>query len=96
VLQGRRVVAETKKAPNAAGMNDLLWNLRVTPVTLTPPEQGERRFGERGGQRPTTMTAFGGTVPADPGEYTVEIEAGGKVYAHPVQVLQDAWYDKQF
>jgi photosystem II stability/assembly factor-like uncharacterized protein len=98
VMQGGRVVAETKKAPNAAGMNQLMWNMRNTPVTLVEqPQQGRGfgggRFGQ--GEQPTVAT-FGGTVPADPGEYTIVITAGGKTYTKTARILEDVWFDKAF
>ena len=48
VLKGARVVAENKKAPNAAGVNKLIWNMRMDAVTIpgvaAAPQTG-RGFG---------------------------------------------------
>ena len=83
VLKGARVVAENKKAPNAAGLNKLIWNMRMDAVTLpgvpAAPQRG-RGFGggARFGATEPAIPTFGGTVPADPGEYTVVVTAGGK------------------
>ena len=46
IMQGSRVVAETK-GPNAAGMNQVLWNMRATAVTI--PGQAAPPAGGRGG-----------------------------------------------
>lgn len=95
VMQGARVVAETKKAPNAAGMNQVVWNIRYTPVTLGGQPAAGRGFGGRGQAQPSIPT-FGGTLPADPGEYTLVVTAGGKTFTKTVQVLEDVWFDKAF
>jgi hypothetical protein len=84
VLKGARVVAENKKAPNAAGLNRLVWNLRMDAVTIpgvpVAPARGRGFGGGRGPAEPAIPT-FGGMVPADPGEYTVVITV---------------WFDKMF
>jgi photosystem II stability/assembly factor-like uncharacterized protein len=100
VFQGGRMVAETKKAPNAAGMNQVLWNMRMTPVVLVQqPQQG--RGGFAGGGRPgqaaePSIPSFGGTVAADPGEYAIVITAGGKSYTKTARILEDVWFDRVF
>ncbi|HSP89405.1 MAG TPA: hypothetical protein VLN08_00775 [Vicinamibacterales bacterium] len=101
IMQGSRVVAETK-GPNAAGMNQVLWNMRATPVTI--PGQAAPQATGRGGmgggfggqQAPAAYPTFGGTVPADVGEYTVVVTAGGKALAKKVQVLEDVWFDRMY
>ena len=98
VMQGARLIAETKKAPNAAGLNQLVWNLRVTPVTapgVAPDAPRRGGFMGRGAAQPQIAT-FGGTVPAEPGEYTIVVTAGGKTFTKTVTVLEDAWFDKVF
>ncbi len=99
VLKGARVVAENKKAPNAAGLNRVAWNLRMDPVTLpgvaAAPMQ-RRGFGGRFGQAEPSIPTFGGMDPAEPGEYTVVVTAGGKTLSKTALVLEDVWYDKVF
>jgi len=106
VLEGSRVIAETK-GPNAAGLNQVLWNMRWTPMTLVQPAAGGGRGGAggaggagaggRGGQagQPATPT-FGGGVPADPGEYTIVVTAGGKTFMKKTRIFEDVWFDKMF
>jgi hypothetical protein len=95
------VVAETK-GPNVAGMNQVLWNMRATPITIpgqaaSPPTgRGGGRGGSRGQQAPPAYPTFGGTVPADIGEYTVIVTAGGKALAKTFRVIEDAWFDRMF
>ena len=50
--------------------------------------------GFGGQQAPAAYPTFGGSVPADVGEYTVIVTAGGKALAKKVQVLEDVWFDK--
>ena len=101
ILKGARVVAENKKAPNAAGLNKLVWNLRMDAVMLpgvpAAPARG-RGFGGGGrfGAAESAIPTFGGMVPADPGEYTVVISAGGTTISKTVTVLDDVWFDKVF
>ncbi len=74
VMQGARVVAEMAKAPNAAGINQILWNMMTTPVILDPkaaPPARRGGMGRFGAQAAPSIPTFGGTVPAPPGEYTV-------------------------
>jgi hypothetical protein len=102
IMQGSRVVAETK-GPNTAGMNQVLWNMRATPVTI--PGQAAAPATGRGGmggggfggpQTPPAYPTFGGTIPADVGEYTVVVTASGKTFTKKVQVIEDAWFDRMF
>jgi hypothetical protein len=101
IMQGSRVVAETK-GPNAAGMNQVLWNMRATPVTIpgqaAAPASGRGGMGGgfRGQQAPAAYPTFGGTIPADVGEYTVVVTAGGTVLDKTFTVLEDAWFDRMF
>jgi hypothetical protein len=103
IMQRSRVVAETK-GPNVPGMNQVLWNMRSTPVTIPgqagPAASGHGgggRGGGRGGQQaPAAYPTFGGSVPADVGEYTVIVTAGGKALAKKFQVIEDAWFDRMY
>jgi hypothetical protein len=102
IMQGSRVVAETK-GPNAAGMNQVLWNMRATPVTIPgqPAPQASGRGGFGGGgfggqQAPPAYPTFGGAVPAEVGEYTVIVAVGGKSLTQKFQVIEDAWFDRMF
>jgi hypothetical protein len=103
VMQGSRVIAETK-GPNAAGMSQVLWNMRATAVTI-PGQPAPEARGGRGGfggggfggpQAPPAYPTFGGTIPADVGEYTVVVTAGGRTYTKQVQILEDVWFDRMF
>jgi len=106
VTRGTFVVAETK-GPNAAGINQVLWNMRVTLATV--PGAAAAAAGGRGGRgggggfgggfggaTPPPYATFGGNVPADIGEYTVSVTAGGRTFTRKVNILEDAWYDKVF
>jgi hypothetical protein len=103
VLKGARVVAENKKAPNAAGLNKLLWNMRMDAVAIpgvaAAPQAG-RGFGGGGGGRfgatEPAIPTFGGAVPAAPGEYTVVVSAGGKTISKTAVILEDVWFDRMF
>ncbi|HEY3383612.1 MAG TPA: hypothetical protein VGK32_17745 [Vicinamibacterales bacterium] len=98
VMKGARVVAENKKAPNAAGVNRLVWNARVTPVTIAgqPAQTGRPGGGFRREQAEPTIPTFGGTVAADPGEYTIVVTVGGKTVSKTAVILDDVWFDKGF
>ena len=100
ILKGARVVAENKKAPNAAGLNKLVWNLRTDLVTLpgvpAAPPRGRGFGGGRFGAATPAIPTFGGIVPAETGEYTVVITAGGKTISKTAMVLDDVWFDKMF
>lgn len=108
VLDGTRVIAETK-GPNAAGLNQVVWNMRWTPTTLVQAPAGGGRGGAgtggrggagsggRGGQAGAgALPTFGGGVAADPGEYTVVVTAGGKTFSKPTRIFEDVWFDKMF
>jgi photosystem II stability/assembly factor-like uncharacterized protein len=102
VMKGARVVAENAKAPNAAGMNTLVWNMRMDNVALpgvTAAAAGGRGAGGggmRGGPAEAAIPSFGGAVPADPGEYTVVVTAGGKTISKTAVILEDVWFDRMF
>jgi hypothetical protein len=100
VLKGARVVAENKKAPNTAGFNKLVWNLRMDAVTIpgvpVAPARGRGFGGGRMGAVEPAIPTFGGMVPADPGEYSVVITAGGKMISKAAMVVDDVWFDKMF
>ncbi len=104
VLKGARVVAENKKAPNAAGFNKLVWNMRMDAVTIpgvavAPPTGrgfGGGGMGGRGGAAEPALPTFGGVTPAEPGEYTVVMTAGGKTLSKTAVILEDVWFDKMF
>ena len=35
-------------------------------------------------------------VPADAGEYTVVVSAGGKTFTKEVQIIEDVWFDRMY
>jgi hypothetical protein len=97
VLDGTRVVAEAK-GPNAAGVNQVAWNMRTTPVTIeggkVPPVGRVGSFGRQ--QEQPAIQTFGGTVPMNPGEYTIVVKAGGRTVEKKTRILEDVWFDKEF
>jgi photosystem II stability/assembly factor-like uncharacterized protein len=106
IMQGSRVVAEAK-GPNAAGLNQVLWNMRATPVTVpgVAAAQGGGRGGAgggggfgggRGGGAAPAYQTFGGTTPSDAGEYWAVITAGGKTFSKKFTILEDAWFDRMY
>jgi len=106
IMQGSRVIAEFK-GPNATGLNQVLWNMRATPVTVpggaVAPAGGRGAGGAgfaggggRGGGAAPAFPTFGGMTPADPGEYWAVITAGGKTFSKKFTILEDAWFDKMF
>jgi photosystem II stability/assembly factor-like uncharacterized protein len=99
VMRGARVLAEGK-GPNAAGVNQIVWNMNWMPATLVekPAATGRGGFagGGRGMQAPAIPT-FGadlrsGGAPAEPGDYTVVVKAGGKTFTKTARVLEDLWF----
>jgi hypothetical protein len=52
--------------------------------------------GFGGPQTPPAYPTFGGTVPAEVGEYTVVVTAGGKSLTKKFQVIEDAWFDRMY
>ena len=101
VMKGARVVAENKKAPNAAGLNRLVWNMRtdnvaVPGVAVAPATGRGYGGGGRGAAMEPAIPTFGGVTPAEPGEYTVVITAGGKTLSKTAVILEDVWFDRGF
>jgi photosystem II stability/assembly factor-like uncharacterized protein len=95
VMKGTYVIAETK-GPNNVGINQVLWNMRWTPMYLGPSTTQPRRgFGGFPQARPAFPT-FGGTTEAQPGEYTIVVSAGGMVLTKKTQILEDVWFDKAY
>src|SRR6185295_18931862 len=66
------------QAPHLAGVNRVIWNLRYDPL---PPAPADQESSER------ALTIPGPFVM--PGEYTVRLSVGEKVYEQKLQVLQD-------
>ena len=99
VMQGAFVVAETK-GPNAAGINQVLWNMRGTLATApgATAAAGGGRGGRGGGggfggqQAQPAYATFGGGVPMAAGEYTVSVTAGGKTSTKKVNIIEDVWF----
>ncbi len=106
ILQGSRVISETK-GPNAAGLNQVMWNMRITETRLVQPAQTGRGGrgggggggfgGGRGGRGGTpAIPTFGGSIAAAPGEYTVVVNAGNMTVTKKLMILEDAWFDRVF
>ncbi len=104
ILQGSRIISETK-GPNAAGLNQVMWNMRITETLLVQPAQGGRGRGGggggfgggRGGRGGTpAISTFGGSIAAAPGDYTIVVSAGNKTLIKKTRILEDAWFDKVF
>jgi len=104
VLQGSRVVSETK-GPNVAGLNQVLWTMRTTPTTIAgAPQTGQGRGGGGGGfgggrggrGGGPAISSFGGSTPANAGDYIIVIRAAGKALLKKTLILDDAWFDKMF
>jgi hypothetical protein len=66
------------EAPHLAGVNRVIWNLRHDPL---PPAPGDEESGERPSLVPGPFVT--------PGEYTVRLSVGDKVYEQKLQVLED-------
>jgi hypothetical protein len=103
VMKGARVVAENAKAPNAAGLNTLIWNMRMDNVALpgvaaaaAAGARGAGGGGMRGGAAAPAIPSFGGALPADPGEYTVVVTVGGRTISKTAVILEDVWFDRMF
>jgi photosystem II stability/assembly factor-like uncharacterized protein len=107
ILQGSRIISETK-GPNTAGLNQIMWNMRITETLLVQPAQGGRGRGGgggggagfgggRGGRGGTpAISTFGGSIAAAPGDYTIVVSAGNKTLIKKTRILEDAWFDKVF
>jgi hypothetical protein len=101
VMQGTFVLAETK-GPNAAGINQVLWNMRGTLATAPGATAAAGGRGGRGGgggfgggfggQQPAAYATFGGGVAVEPGEYVISVTAGGKTVTKKVNILEDVWF----
>lgn len=76
----------TVKAAVEAGVNRVVWNLRVDrPVPPTPQEEAmAARFAAAGGDTPQ----FSGPM-VDPGDYTVEISVGTEKTSQKFRVEED-------
>ncbi len=65
-----------------AGINRLVWDLRIQPPPIPGEEAGAGAFGGRGG--------FGGAGPrVEPGDYTVKITMGDQTQTKTVHVDED-------
>jgi photosystem II stability/assembly factor-like uncharacterized protein len=104
ILQGSRVVAETK-GPNTAGLNQVLWNMTITETRLIQPPAGGRGGGPggaggggrgRSGGAASAIPSFGGSIAAPPGEYTIIIRAAGRTLTKKARILEDVWFDRMY
>jgi len=105
ILDGARVIGETN-GTNTAGINQVMWNMRETPITFGEAPSGRGRGGGgggfggggRGGRGGPTIPTFPstGTIAANPGEYTIVIRAGNKTLSKQSYILEDVWFDKMF
>jgi photosystem II stability/assembly factor-like uncharacterized protein len=106
ILQGSRLVAETK-GPNTAGLNQVLWTMSTTPPVITPPPAGARGRGAGGGgfggggrggrgAAAANMPSFGGSTAVAPGDYTIVVTTGTTTQTRKTRILEDAWFDKMF
>jgi hypothetical protein len=90
-------------------MNQVMWNMRVTPASVpgqaaAPAGGGRGGFaggagagGGRGGAAAApAIPTIGGTLAAGVGEYTVVVTAGGKTYSKPVRIIEDVWFDRMY
>jgi hypothetical protein len=66
------------QAPHLAGVNRVIWNLRHDPLPPGPADE------ESGGRASVIPGPF-----AIPGEYTVRLTAGERMYEQKLQVLED-------
>ena len=66
------------QAPHLAGVNRVIWNLRHDPL---PPGPADEESGGR------ALSVLGPLV--IPGEYTVRLSAGEKMFEQKLQVLED-------
>ena len=84
-------VVRTFKAPGAAGMNRVWWNLRTDDtrkvlLRADNPYAPETRYPPSGKESPS-LGRFSALVP--PGTYTVTLGAAGQTQAQPVVVRRD-------
>jgi hypothetical protein len=66
------------QAPHLAGVNRVIWNLRHDPM---PPGPADEESGGRPSLIPGPFVI--------PGEYTVRLTAGDRIYEQKLQVLED-------
>ena len=102
VMKGARVVAENKKAPNAAGVNKIVWNLRMDAVTIP----GRRRRRRRAARLRRRMGARRRGRPGDPDVRRHAAGRPGRLHHRPDGgrqdgledrgVLEDVWFDRMF
>jgi hypothetical protein len=81
IADGSGRVIRTLDGPKTAGVNRVTWNLTAQPA------QGQGGGGFGGGR--------GGGAAVEPGTYFVTLEAGGKKYTKPLQILQDRWLNER-
>jgi hypothetical protein len=83
----------------------VLWTMRTTPTTIAgAPQTGQGRGGGGGGfgggrggrGGGPAISSFGGSTPANAGDYTIVIRAAGKALLKKTLILEDAWFDKMF
>jgi len=72
------------------------------PGRTRSPQQASGRGGGSGcGGRGTrgggaAIPTFGGSVAANPGEYTIVVKGAGKTFTKNTYILEDVWFDKRF
>jgi hypothetical protein len=112
VMQGTFVLAETKGPNVAGINQVLwnMCGTLATAPGVTAPAGGGRGGGRGGGgicgggggggrggqQAPAPYATFGGGIAANVGEYVISVTAGGKTFTKKVNILEDAWFDKQY
>lgn len=103
VLDGNNQVVRTLTGPGKQGINRILWNLRHespgevklrTKPAHNPLVWEEKRFRENARQGWIPLLSWGiegGSIGplAEPGEYTVRLEADGQVFTQKLAVLKD-------
>ena len=100
IMQGSRVIAESK-GPNAAGMNQVLWNMRATAVTIpgvaaAPAGGGGGAAGSAGHPASRCTRRSAAACPVGAGEYSVVVTAGGKTFTKKLALLEDVWFDRMY
>ena len=102
VMQGARVVAETQGPEcgrHQPGAVEHARGRRALPGQAQRPAAaaaGGAAAAVRRQQAQPAYPTFGGTTPAEPGEYTVVVTAGGKTFTKKTSILEDVWFDKVF
>jgi photosystem II stability/assembly factor-like uncharacterized protein len=93
-----RVVRELRSLPGQAGLNRVIWNLRLDGPRLvalrTTPDENPRIWDEprfdKAETRPVTHWGIeqAGLGPiASPGKYTVRLTVDGQSYTQPIEIL---------